>query len=59
MDKLLGLGVRMWILHTKIQDGVQNGFQKDEFYNFSPTGVKDSHKYTNFMLFYSEVTYKA
>ena len=51
MGKLLGLGanqVRMWILHTKIQDGVQNGCQKDEFSNFSHIGVKDLHKYTHF-----------
>ena len=54
-----GCQVRMWILHTKIQDGVQNGRQKDEFSNFSHIGVKDLHKYTYSMLFYSEVTYKA
>ena len=54
-----GCQVRMWILHTKIQDGVQNGRQKDEFSNFSHIGVKDLHKYTHFMLFYSEVTCKA
>ena len=43
-----GCQVRMWILHTKIQDGVQNGRQKDEFSNFSHIGVKDLHKYTYF-----------
>ena len=43
-----GCQVRMWILHTKIQDGVQNGRQKDEFSYFSHTGVKDLHKYTYF-----------
>ena len=40
--------VRMWILHTKIPDGVQNGCQKDEFSNFSHIGVIDLHKYTYF-----------
>ena len=43
-----GCQVRMWILHIKIQDGVQNGRQKDEFSNFSHIGVKDLHKYTHF-----------
>ena len=37
------------ILHTKIQDGVQNGHQKDDFFsNFSHIGVKDLDKYTHF-----------
>ena len=43
-----GCQVRMWILHTKIQDGVQNGHQKDEFSNFSHIGVKDLYKYVYF-----------
>ena len=43
-----GCRVRMWILHTKIQDGVQNGRHKDAFSNFSHIGVKDLHKYTYF-----------
>ena len=49
MGKLLGLGAKSGCgVHTKIQDGVQNGCQKDEFSNFSHIGVKELHKYTHF-----------
>ena len=61
MDKLLGLGAKsgcgFFIPESKMASKM--AAKKDEFYNFSPTGVKDSHEYTNVMLFYSEVTHKA
>ena len=43
-----GCQVQKWILHIKIQNGIQNGHQKDEFSNSSHIGVKDLHKYTHF-----------
>ena len=54
-----GCQVRMWILHAEIQDGVQNGRQKDDFSIFSPKGVKTKKSMQIFVLFYSKVTYKA
>ena len=61
MGKLLGLGAKsgcgFFIPKSKMASKM--AAKKDEFSNFSHIGVKDLHKYTYFMLFYSEVTCKA